>query len=70
MYAPRFDNIVDALYFSGVTIATLGYGDITPKNPISKIFCVYEVFSGILIVVIAIAVYVSSLSNTSNKPKE
>jgi voltage-gated potassium channel len=69
MYEPRFDNIVDALYFSGVTIATLGYGDIKPTHFLSKLFCVYEVFSGILLVVIAIAVYVGSLGNRSDKSK-
>jgi hypothetical protein len=56
-------NFIDALYFSGVTIATLGYGDIKPMHAISKLFAVYEVFSGILLVVVALAIYMNRLGS-------
>ncbi len=60
-YYHPLKTFVDALYFSGITIATLGYGDITPINPISKFFSVYEVFSGVLLVVVALGVYFNRL---------
>ncbi len=50
----------DALYFSGVTLATLGYGDISPINPIARTFALYEVFAGILLVAVAIATYIGA----------
>jgi voltage-gated potassium channel len=62
-YDPCFTNFHNALYFSGVTITTLGYGDIKPVHAISKFFAVYEVFSGVLLVVVAIGVYISGLSS-------
>ena len=31
---------LDALYFSSYTITTVGYGDITPKTDIGKIFTI------------------------------
>ena len=60
-YHPCFEKFHDALYFSGVTIATLGYGDITPLRMASKFLSVYEVFAGVLLVVVALGVYISRL---------
>ena len=34
-----FDRCVDALYFSTTQLSTIGYGDITPKQKFSKIYC-------------------------------
>jgi len=31
---------VNSLYYSIVTMVTVGYGDITPQNPVEKIFCI------------------------------
>ncbi len=51
-------NILDAIYFSGVTIATIGYGDITPQNWITKFLVIYEVICGISLIVISFAIYI------------
>ena len=40
-------SVVDAFYFSGSTLTTLGYGDIVPSNDISKIFSVFYTLLGI-----------------------
>ena len=47
----------EAFYFSGVTLATLGYGDVYPIQTISRTLALYEVFAGILIIAVAIATY-------------
>lgn len=60
LYDPAPNNFVQALYFSGVTIATLGYGDIKPIQAVSQLLAVYEVFSGILLVVLALGTYLAS----------
>jgi voltage-gated potassium channel len=44
---------LDAVYFSVVTIATVGYGDITPQTAIGKVFTIGYIFSGIGIFVAA-----------------
>jgi voltage-gated potassium channel len=59
-FAPALDNFVDALYFSGVTITTLGYGDIKPDHAVTKLLVLYELFSGLLLVVVALSVYLSA----------
>ncbi|PIE45071.1 MAG: hypothetical protein CSA44_02590 [Gammaproteobacteria bacterium] len=40
-------RIVDALYFSVMTMATVGYGDLTPTTDISKIFTMVYTFLSI-----------------------
>jgi voltage-gated potassium channel len=40
---------LDALYFSVVTLSTVGYGDLTPTTPVGKIFTVAYILMGISI---------------------
>jgi voltage-gated potassium channel Kch len=56
----------EAFYFSGVTLATLGYGDIAPIHLISRALALYEVALGIFLVVVAIATYVSAPVGTGS----
>jgi len=37
----------DALYFTAVTLTTVGYGDFYPHKPISKIFTMFFILSGV-----------------------
>lgn len=43
-------SFVDAFYFSVVTLATVGYGDITPQTEIGKIFTAFYIMLGIGII--------------------
>lgn len=43
-------SLVDSLYFSVITLTTVGYGDITPHTTIGKIFTVFYVLIGIAII--------------------
>lgn len=40
---------LDALYFSVVTLSTVGYGDMSPTTPISKIFTMVYILMGLSI---------------------
>ena len=42
-------SYLDALYFSVISLATIGYGDLTPTTPESKIFTIIYVINGIVI---------------------
>jgi voltage-gated potassium channel len=41
---------VDAYYFSVVTLATVGYGDLTPHTTFGKIFTTFYIFIGVGII--------------------
>lgn len=44
-------NWLDSLYFTVVTLATVGYGDITPKTDAGKVFTIFYIIIGISIFV-------------------
>lgn len=46
-------SLLDAAYFSVVTIATVGYGDLAPQTALGKIFTIGYIFAGIGIFVSA-----------------
>lgn len=47
----------DAMYFSGVTITTLGYGDFSPAHWYPQFLTVYEVFCGFILLIVCFAIY-------------
>ena len=40
-------SYIDSFYFSVVTLATVGYGDLHPTTPTSKLFTVAYIFIGV-----------------------
>ena len=47
--------MLNSLYFSVVTIATVGFGDFAPQTAIEKLFTIGYIFAGIGIFVAAAA---------------
>jgi voltage-gated potassium channel Kch len=56
---PVGEGVGDMLYFSLVTILTLGYGDIVPVNPFARMLTVTEAFIGAFFIAILVARLVS-----------
>ena len=38
---------IDAIYFSVITLATVGYGDFSPQTDAGKIFTIFYIFLGL-----------------------
>jgi len=56
---PEVDELAFLLYFSVVTLTTLGYGDMTPAQPAARMLCSLEAVIGQLFVAVFIARMVS-----------
>lgn len=57
---------LDSLYFSVVTLATVGYGDYVPKTNLGKVFTIFYILTGIGI----IATFAHSLLTRVAKRRE
>ena len=57
----NFHNFFESLYWSIVTISTVGYGDITPHTTTSKIITIFLILAGIVAVSLFTAVVTSNL---------
>ena len=55
---------VDLIYFSFVTLATLGYGDLTPRGDLGRMLAATEAVLGQLYLVSAVALLVANLGRT------
>lgn len=49
MIDPRIDNLGDGLWLAFTTAATVGYGDLIPHTPASRIFSVLVVLLGLAV---------------------
>ena len=52
-------QVWESLYYSGVTIMTLGYGDIKPVGVAPQFFSLMEVLNGFALIIVSFTVYVS-----------
>ncbi len=59
-------NGMDIFYFSGVTLTTLGYGDIHPEGFVFKMVALTEVFIGLGINVVLISLAISRIKQNPN----
>ncbi|WP_112478013.1 potassium channel family protein [Vibrio variabilis] len=57
---PWLDNLFDVIYFSFVTLTTVGYGDISPALAIPRFFVFLESITGSFYLAIMVASLVSS----------
>lgn len=60
---PWLDNLFSVVYFSFITLTTLGYGDITPALPIPRFFVFIESILGSFYLAIMVASLVSHRLN-------
>jgi len=65
-----FGSIVDFIYYSAITIATVGYGDIYPVHILARLFVLTEVLYGALLVIFLISSFTAiSIPLTSERQK-
>jgi hypothetical protein len=64
------DRSTELLYFSLVTLSTIGYGDVVPLYPEVRILAALEGVTGVLYIAITVALLVSAYKQpgTSSEP--
>ncbi len=58
---------VDALYFSGVTLTTVGYGDVAPRLAPLRFLALFEACSGLIVITLAITYILTVYSALERK---
>ena len=63
-----FGSIMDFIYYSAITIATVGYGDIYPIHAFARAFVLAEVLCGALLVIFLVSSFTAiSISLTAER---
>ena len=63
-------SLLDSAYFSVVTIATVGYGDLAPRTAVGKIFTIGYIFAGIGIFVATAAALAQAVIHGGTRSSE
>jgi hypothetical protein len=61
---------LDAAYFSVVTIASVGYGDLAPKTDGGKLFTILYIFSGIGLFVASAAAFADHIIRNARNRRD
>jgi hypothetical protein len=62
VYIPSLDTVVDFIYFSTVTTATVGYGDIAPLSRPAKLLTVVQIIFSFGLVVVVLGWVIGQVS--------
>jgi voltage-gated potassium channel Kch len=62
-FLKEFAGTCDALYFSLVTLTTVGYGDFAPITPFARGLVMFQIASGFLVLVAAFPLLISRVSD-------
>lgn len=66
-----FDEYIKYLYFSFITLTSVGYGDIYPLTSATRILTILETISGVFLISFSLGIVISSSGNiNSNKNRD
>ena len=65
----RFEgwSFVDALYFSVITLTTVGYGDLSPQTAVGKIFTIFYILLGLGLIAAFIAAIAQQVTDNARE---
>jgi hypothetical protein len=61
-------SLGDGLYFTFVTGLTIGYGDLVPRQPLSRFVAILVGFFGVVLTGLVAAIAVRALQTATNDP--
>ncbi len=66
-FEPTIMTWVDAYYFTIITLTTIGYGDMSPTTPFTRVFTTFYVFIGLGIIAGLIGVVGEAVIEDANE---
>jgi hypothetical protein len=60
-------TLIDAVYFAFVSGLTIGYGDLVPKQPLSRVLAIGIGLTGVLMVGLIVAIAVRALDSATTR---
>jgi voltage-gated potassium channel len=67
MQPEKFGSIPDSIYWSVITLTTVGYGDVTPQTPLGKVIAVFTALTGICVVALLSGIVATAFSRQINQ---
>ncbi|MGH3553522.1 MAG: NAD-binding protein [Mycobacterium sp.] len=64
-FRPQITDLVTALYYSTVTMSTVGYGDITPQTPEAKLFTISVILLGVAVFATSLTAVIAPMVSNS-----
>jgi voltage-gated potassium channel len=61
---------LDSFYFSAISVATVGYGDFTPKTSLGKLLAVFYIYAGFGLLVAMLTLFANSLIQSVRESRE
>jgi voltage-gated potassium channel len=65
----KFGSIPDAMWWSIITLTTVGYGDVSPITPLGKFVGVFTAFAGVCTVAVLTGIVATSFTNQLARKK-
>ena len=65
-----FDNFFEALYWSGISLTSVGYGDITPATSIGRLFTIISALVGVAVVALPSGIITAGYLEALSEEKE
>lgn len=59
----RFGTIPDAMWWAIVTLATVGYGDVTPVTPLGKLVASLAILGGLIVIALPVGIIATAFAN-------
>jgi len=69
-FEPTITTVIDAYYFTVITLTTIGYGDMSPTIPLTKLFTTFYVFVGLGIIAGLIGLVGEAVIEDANRRAE
>ena len=66
----QFDSIPRSIYWSIVTLTTVGYGDISPVTPLGQAIAAFIMISGYAIIAVPTGIVTAEVMNLSDEERE